>query len=207
MSPVSQPISRRALVARIAGAVAAAGPLAALAAAQEPLAGQGDAGRLRDPSVAGRSRSVTIAADNDATIQQIERQLKCTCGCNLDIFTCRTTDFTCQFSPALHKDVMSLRAEGKSPEEVITAFVSKHGEQILMAPPPKGFNLAGYLVPGIAILATGAAISAVIMRRRMLARIEGPTDRLPDGSTDRPSDSPTDTDLKRLENALTEVAD
>ena len=122
MSPVSHPIGRRALLARIAGAVAAAGPLAALAAAQEPLAGQGDAGRLRDPSVAGRPRSVTTAADNDATIQQIERQLKCTCGCNLDIFTCRTTDFTCQFSPALHQEVMDLRAEGKAPDEVIAAW-------------------------------------------------------------------------------------
>jgi cytochrome c-type biogenesis protein CcmH len=167
----------------------------------------GEADRLRDPRTAGNSRAPVGTLDNDEVVKGIERKLKCTCGCNLDIFTCRTTDFTCQFSPALHKDVMSLRAEGKSPEEVITAFVSKHGEQILMAPPPKGFNLAGYLVPGIAILATGAAISAVIMRRRMLARIEGPTDRLPDGSTDRPSDSPTDTDLKRLENALTEVAD
>ena len=73
----------------------------------------------------------------------IERKLKCTCGCNLDIFTCRTTDFTCQFSPALHKDVLQLRGEGKSPDEVIAAFVAKHGEQILMAPPAEGFNLVG----------------------------------------------------------------
>jgi cytochrome c-type biogenesis protein CcmH/NrfF len=165
MSPVSHPIGRRALLARIAGAVAAAGPLAALAAAQEPLAGQGDAGRLRDPSVAGRPRSVTTAADNDATIQQIERQLKCTCGCNLDIFTCRTTDFSCTYSPELHREVLALAEDGNTPQQIIDAFVAKYGERALMAPKPVSFNLVGYLLPGVAILTGGAALAWVIARR------------------------------------------
>jgi len=152
---------------------------------------------------AGKCRGPVGTPGNDEVVKGIERQLKGTCGCKLGTCTCRTTDFTCQFSPALHKDVMALRGEGKSPEEVLAAFVAKHGEQILMAPPPKGFNLAGYLVPGIAILAAGAALSAVILRRRALERTDRPTD----GPTVRPSDSPTDTELKRLESALTEVAD
>jgi cytochrome c-type biogenesis protein CcmH len=166
---------------------------------------QGDqADRLRDPGTVGRTRAPVGTLDNDEVVKGIEHKLKCTCGCNLDIFTCRTTDFTCQYSPALHKEVMDLRAEGKSPDEVIAAFVEKHGEQILMAPKAEGFNLAGYLVPGITILAVGAAITAVIVRRRTV----GPSDRLTeDGQTVRPSDGPTDGDLDRLQKALTEVAD
>ena len=99
---------------------------------------------------------------------------------------------------------MDLRAAGKSPEEVIAAFVEKHGEQILMAPKPEGFNLAGYLVPGIAIAAVGAAITAVIMRRRSVGSSDGLT---VDGPAVPRSDGPTDADLDRLQKALTEVAD
>lgn len=168
------------------------------------LPGQtGQADRLRDPGTV-QSRVPVGTLDNDEVVKGIERQLKCTCGCNLDIFTCRTTDFTCQLSPALHQEVMDLRAAGKSPEEVIAAFVEKHGEQILMAPKAEGFNLAGYLVPGIAILAVGAAITAVIVRRRAVIPSGSPTG---DGQTVSRSDGPTAGDLDRLQKALTEVAD
>ena len=162
------------------------------------------ADRLRDPGTVGRARAPVGTLDNDEVVKGIEHKLKCTCGCNLDIFTCRTTDFTCQYSPALHKEVMDLRAEGKSPDEVIAAFVEKHGEQILMAPKPEGFNLAGYLVPGITILAVGAAITAVIVRRRKVGRSDLEQS---DGPTVRRSDGPTTDDLDRLQKALTEVAD
>src|SRR4051794_31625669 len=75
---------------------------------QEPLAGEGENGTLRDPSVIGRPREPTRATDNDEAIKQIEQRLHCTCGCNLDIYTCRTTDFTCTYSPELHKEVVAL---------------------------------------------------------------------------------------------------
>ena len=45
---------------------------------------------------------------------------------------------------------------------MIAAFVAKHGEQILMAPQAEGFNLAGYLVPGIVILAVGGVTAVVL---------------------------------------------
>jgi len=162
------------------------------------------ADRLRDPASAGRSRPVVGALDNDEVVKGIEHKLKCTCGCNLDIFTCRTTDFTCQISPALHAEVMDLRKEGKSPDEVIAAFVAKHGEQILMAPKAEGFNLAGYLIPGVVILSVGVALAAVIVRRKAVQAHEQ-SDGLSDGQTVGPSDSPSD--LERLQRALTEVAD
>src|SRR2546426_1069442 len=56
--------------------------------------------RLGDPSRAGRPLEPVEAADNDAAIQAIEKRLHCTCGCGLDVYTCRTTDFTCTPSPA-----------------------------------------------------------------------------------------------------------
>ena len=56
---------------------------------QQPdsLPGTGPAGRLWDPVRAGRPLPPVTAADNDAGIQVIEKQIHCTCGCNLDVYT------------------------------------------------------------------------------------------------------------------------
>ena len=133
-------------------------------------AGQGTdtaaVGRLSHPSAAGRPRAPTIASDNDAEIQAIEKQLRCTCGCTLDIYTCRTTDFSCTYSPALHREVVELQRQGSSAREILDAFVGKYGEEALMAPEPEGFNLAGYVVPGAAVLGLGATLLWVLTHRR-----------------------------------------
>jgi cytochrome c-type biogenesis protein CcmH len=130
-----------------------------------PRAGQGDVGTLFNPEVAGRSRVPTAEGDNDAVVRNTELKLGCTCGCTLDIFTCRTTDFTCTYSPALHREVVALFAEGKTSEQVIAAFVDKYGEKILMAPKAEGFNIAGYVVPGVGIVAVGGIVAWIIRRR------------------------------------------
>jgi cytochrome c-type biogenesis protein CcmH len=137
---------------------------------QDPLAGQGEAGQLRDPVSAGRSRERVTHRDNDPFVTAVEKRLHCTCGCGLDIYTCRTTDFTCTYSPELHKEVLALEDAGKSADEIVEAFVAKYGEKVLMAPKPEGFNLAGYIVPGMAVLLVGGIMFAVLRRRtRMLA--------------------------------------
>src|SRR4051812_42920027 len=79
-------------------------------------------GKVYDPARAGRSMPPLTAADTDAGIQVIEKRLRCSCGCGLDIYTCRTTDFNCTYSPALHKDVLALAGEGKSAQQIIDAF-------------------------------------------------------------------------------------
>jgi len=95
--------------------------------------------------------------------------MRCTCGCNLDIYTCRTTDFTCTTSPALHLEVLALQAAGLDAEGILADFVYRYGEDVLMAPKPEGFNLAGYLVPGILITLIGMALIWVLYRRQAVA--------------------------------------
>ena len=119
------------------------------------------AGRVYDPQRAGRSREPITALDTDAGIQATEKKLRCTCGCGLDIYTCRTTDFTCTYSPALHKDVLRLAGQGKTAQQIIDEFVKQYGEVALMAPPKSGFNLLGYYVPRVLILV--ASVFLVIM--------------------------------------------
>jgi cytochrome c-type biogenesis protein CcmH len=177
-------------------------PLAGLQAGQDSLAGRGATGTLRDPSAVGRPRQPTDVKENDAELQAIEQRLACTCGCTLDIFTCRTTDFTCTYSPALHREVVALRDEGKTAREIIDAFVAKYGERALMAPKTEGFNLWGYLLPGAAITAAGVALVAVLRRREAVAANSVGNDSPP-----APQVSASPEEMDRLRRALAEVED
>jgi cytochrome c-type biogenesis protein CcmH len=94
----------------------------------------------------------------------LEHRIRCQCGCTLDVFTCRTTDFSCQVSPAMHRDVMVLVEGGYDAQEIIDAFVGTYGERARMAPTKSGFNLLAWFAPGGAVLLGGAAILMVLRR-------------------------------------------
>ena len=150
-------------------------------AVQDTLPGTGPSGRLWDPSRAGRPLDPVVAADNDAAIQAIEKQLHCTCGCNLDVYTCRTTDFTCGVSPEMHRQVIALAERGMTGQQIVDQFVREHGLTILMAPPKRGFNLAGYFVPSMVIVAAAAVLTLVLRRwTRETGRIAAATPPAPD---------------------------
>ena len=202
MSPLSgssESLSRRRFLQHLTLSVV---PLAGLQVGQDSLAGRGATGTLRDPSAVGRPRQPTDVKENDAELQAIEQRLACSCGCTLDIFTCRTTDFSCTYSPALHREVVALRDEGKTAREIIDAFVAKYGEKALMAPKPQGFNLWGYLLPGAAITAAGIALVSVLRRRETVAAASARSDSPP-----APEVSASAEEMDRLRRALAEVED
>ena len=163
-------ISRRDLLQRatvaVGGLVAGARPFSA----QETPAGIADTSNLfamdqsaarsvRLPRKPGASPSMSVA-QRDA----LEHRIRCQCGCTLDVFTCRTTDFSCQVSPSMHRDVMALVDGGYTADEIMEAFENVYGERVLMAPKREGFNLVAYVLPGTAI-AAGAVVLAVMLRR------------------------------------------
>lgn len=148
--------------------------MALIAAVPAPLLGRQEGGRqvpdsqvlrLMDPSRAGRPRTRVTDYENDPFIIGIEEQLRCTCGCNLSVYTCRTTDFTCTVSPAMHREVIALVEQDKTAQEILDDFVARHGEVVLMAPRKEGFNIAGYVVPGIAITLVGGTMAWILVRR------------------------------------------
>ena len=116
-------------------------------------------------------KPVTLAAKPNAQPSMtpaqrddLEHQIHCQCGCNLDVYTCRTTDFACSVSPAMHADVMGLVGGGHSAQEILDAFKSVYGEKVLMAAVRSGFNLVGYTMPFVA-LGVGAIGVAALLRR------------------------------------------
>ena len=164
-------------------------------AAQDTLAAP-----LVDPSMAGSARDRVTAGHNDPFIVGIERRLRCTCGCNLDVYTCRTTDFSCTTSPEMHRQVLALLDRGLTAEQVVQAFVDEHGQAVLMAPPKQGFNLAAYFVPGIAIV-VASAVLWVVLRRWTRATAAAPAGAVATGA---PQGSPDE--LARLQRELDEFS-
>jgi cytochrome c-type biogenesis protein CcmH len=92
----------------------------------------------------------------------LEHRIHCQCGCTLSVFTCRTTDFSCQVSPAMHRDVIALVEGGYSAQEILDAFVGTFGERALMA--PKSSNLFAWFTPGAAVV-VGAGVVAMLLKR------------------------------------------
>ena len=84
---------------------------------------QGDAGFLPNPALAGVSRPPVTALDNDPIVVGIEHRVRCPCPCGLDVYTCRTTDFTCSYSPQRHQEIMAMVTEGMSPDQVVGAHL------------------------------------------------------------------------------------
>jgi cytochrome c-type biogenesis protein CcmH len=108
---------------------------------------------------AGAAPSMTDLQRDD-----LEHKIKCQCGCVLDVYTCRTTDFSCGVSPAMHRDVMDHVAGGYNAAEILGAFQTVYGERVLMAPLKQGFNLLGYVMPFAAVITAGAAVAVLIRK-------------------------------------------
>ena len=98
-------------------------------------------------------------------VNKVERRLRCQCGCTLDVYTCRTTDFVCQVAPAMHRDVLALVHGGYDADEILDAFRDVYGDRALMAPTPRGLNILAYVLPPVGIAAALLAVTLRLRRR------------------------------------------
>lgn len=132
---------------------------------------------------------------------RLERELKCQCTCILDVYTCRTTDFTCSVSPAMHRDVMRLVEGGYTAQEIKDAFVATYGEVALTAPVKQGFNWAGYFAPAVVMTTGGIILTMMIKRWTARSAAAAPTAA---ATASAPTVDATPDELARLERALRE---
>ena len=101
---------------------------------------------------------------------ELEHRIHCQCGCTLSVFICRTTDFSCQVSPAMHRDVIALVEGGYGAQEIIDAFVGVYGQRALMAPKKSGFDLIAWMMPGTAVLVGGVVLGMFLKKWGVRAR-------------------------------------
>ena len=188
-------LSRRELLLAtpaLFGALTASRRMEAQSTTQSMTGPMADAGEVYRPiklPPKPNARASMTAVERD----DFEHQIKCQCGCVLDVFTCRTTDFSCSVSPAMHSDVLALVEGGYTAPEILAAFQSTYGERVLMAPVKSGFNLLGYTMPFLALGAGAIAIAAVLRRWKA---------RAPEPAVAVPTVSATSDELARLEQAV-----
>ncbi|ETX04683.1 cytochrome c-type biogenesis protein [Candidatus Entotheonella palauensis] len=96
-------------------------------------------------------------------------------------------------------------AQGESKSAIMRYFVDMHGEEILAAPPKKGFALAAWLLPLFVVL-NGAGLIMVLTFRwsRNRARVENNV-AMPVDETTTPDATDTDPYRQRLKRELDEM--
>ena len=95
-----------------------------------------------------------------AKLLVLEQALKCDCGCGLDVHSCQF-QMQCGTSPVWSQRIRAALEAGESPDVIEASFVADFGPEVLMSPPPEGFNLVGYFLPAFAIITAGMLVGLV----------------------------------------------
>jgi len=110
-----------------------------------------------DPALTGHVHSGEMGAMSLI----LEQNLRCNCSCGLDTHSCQF-QMQCGTSPVWAERIRRSLAAGDSPEVIEASFVADFGATVLMAPPAEGFNLVGYFLPSVAIIAAGVLIGLLV---------------------------------------------
>jgi cytochrome c-type biogenesis protein CcmH len=140
---------------------------------------------------------------DEKQLEAFERNLACPCPCTLDIYTCRTTDFNCGISPAVHGDIQRLVDGGYGADEIMAAMTQTYGDFILMQPRKQGFNLLAWFAPFAAIALGAVAIGALLRGWRRNADVAAAKRAAEPVTPDAHIDATPD-ELARLQAALRE---
>ena len=97
-----------------------------------------------------------------ATVSSIGEKLVCQCGCNQTVAAC--PDNPCPSADPMRILIEQKLAQGQSEAQIIQAFVTQYGEQVLVTPPKSGFNLVAWILPFVVILVGGAIIYLSLKR-------------------------------------------
>ena len=107
----------------------------------------------------------------------LESGLKCNCGCGLDLHSCQF-QMQCGVSPVWSMRIRDALERGETVEAIEAGFVADFGKVVLMAPPPEGFNLVGYLLPAVAIVMASMLVGLIARgghRQEELAPVSEPS--------------------------------
>jgi cytochrome c-type biogenesis protein CcmH len=193
----------------VTGVAAVVGGLAvvsATASAQQAAAPGGEAMTADSYKPISRPAKPGAKPTMDAKqVEAFERELACPCPCTLDIYTCRTTDFTCGISPAVHGDIQRLVDGGYTGAEIMEALTGTYGDFILNAPRKEGFSLVAWFAPFAAVAFGAVGIGALLRSWRVNAKAADAARPARDRANGaNPDIDATPEELERLQAALRE---
>ncbi|MFH0942175.1 MAG: cytochrome c-type biogenesis protein CcmH [Chloroflexota bacterium] len=96
-----------------------------------------------------------VAASGD-TVTSVARQLVCLCGCNHVLNNC--SEPVCSLRDDMKASIKQQLDQGRTGPQIIQMMTATYGEQVLAAPPKRGFNLTAWLLPFIALAIGAVAI-------------------------------------------------
>jgi cytochrome c-type biogenesis protein CcmH/NrfF len=142
--------------------------------------------------------SPAAAACPKTTLGDVEDEVMCpVCGTPLGLAT---------EAPQAQRErelIRRLVDDCRSKDEVKAVLKREYGEEVLAVPEAKGFDLAAYLVPGVAILLAGGAVGAAALRWRRTRAQEDQSESASPAAGRRPAPTATserlETDLERYD--------
>jgi cytochrome c-type biogenesis protein CcmH len=156
--------------------------LLTLAPAAAAVAQENDA----SPGLAAPSE----APDARTSLADIEDEVMCPiCGTTLQLSQ----------SPQAERErvfIQQLISQGATKDEIKDALVAEYGPEVLALPETEGFDLAAWLVPGVAIVVAGVAIFFGLRRWR---RNEGRAEEGDSAAIDSEDQERLDRDLARYD--------
>lgn len=129
---------------------------------------------------------------------EVEEALICQCGCGIVLKHCPHQN--CGFAIPARQYIADLINEGKSKDEILNIFIKQNGQKVLAAPKKEGFNLLGYILPFIALIAAAFFLSRVIKSwtSRGMREEEKVLERLPEDKGSE-LDKKIEEELKKLD--------
>jgi cytochrome c-type biogenesis protein CcmH/NrfF len=103
-------------------------------------------------------------------VRRIGEKVRCMCGsCNYTLTSCNM--MSCHGAAEGRPMMLALVEKGLTEEQILDEFVGKYGIAVLTKPPAEGFNLVGWVMPGVAVLAGLMLIYWFIRRMRKPAAV------------------------------------
>ena len=114
----------------------------------------------------------------DEQVTAIATQLRCVVCQNLSV-----ADSPSEMARQMRDVIRERLGQGESPEQVVTYFVDKYGEWVLLSPRPRGFNLLVWVLPFAGLLV--GVLVALRASRRWARRPAAPPEALAPGDRER----------------------
>ena len=102
---------------------------------------------------------VLVTAAIALTVDDIAKDLICTCGCGKMLNVCEM-----ESAKQMKASIKEMIDQGQGRDQIIKYFVDRYGEKVLAAPPKRGFNLTAWIIPFVVIVIGAGIVYLVITR-------------------------------------------
>lgn len=108
-------------------------------------------------------------------MSEVSDKLVCQCGCAAVLTECPHTD--CGWGIPAKQYITQQLDGGADPDALVQYYVTEYGEQVLAAPTKRGFNIAAWVTPFVALVIGAVAVYYLVggwtRRREVLATASG----------------------------------